>query len=55
MHSLPDFLLNRIREGNQVSFMNKGMQNRKQRKATVAVVGLVLISFVVSIVAMGIW
>jgi len=53
--SLPGFLLKQIREGNRVSFMNKGMQNRKQRKATVAIVGLVLISFVASIVAMGIW
>ncbi|GEM_PF-458481 len=55
MHNLPGFLLNQIREGKCVSFMNKGMQNRKQRKAMVAIVGLVLVSFVVSIVAMGIW
>lgn len=38
-----------------MSFMNKGMQNRKQRKAMVVIVGLVLLSFVLSIVAVGIW
>ncbi len=38
-----------------MSFMNKGMQNQKQRKVTVIIVGLVLVSFLLSIVAMGIW
>ncbi len=38
-----------------MSFMNKGMQNKRQRRATVFIIGLVLVSFVVSIVAMSIW
>jgi uncharacterized membrane protein len=34
-------------------FMNKGMQNKKQRKAVLVIVSLVIVSFLVSIVAIG--
>lgn len=48
-------LFNRFVGGYKMSFMNKGMQNGRQRKVTVTIVGLVLASFLLSIVAMGIW
>ncbi len=34
-----------------MSFMNRGMQNRRQKRAVVVIVSLVLVSFLVSIVA----
>lgn len=34
-------------------FMNKGMQNKKQRKAVLVIVSLVIVSFLMSIVAVG--
>lgn len=34
-----------------MSFMNRGMQNRRQKTAVIIIVGLVLVSFMVSIVA----
>lgn len=34
-----------------MSFMNKGMQNKRQRRAVYAIVGVVLVSFIFSIVA----
>lgn len=36
-----------------MSFMNRGMQSKKQRKLVAAVIGIVLVSFLVSIVAVG--
>lgn len=38
-----------------MSFMNRGMQNKKQRTAVVIIVGIVLVSFVASIVAISIF
>jgi len=35
--------------------MNKGMQSRKQRMIVVGVIAVVLVTFLVSIVAMSIW
>ncbi|CFX99331.1 Uncharacterized [Syntrophomonas zehnderi OL-4] len=37
-----------------MTFMNRGMQNKKQRTAVVIIVGIVLVSFVASIVAVSI-
>lgn len=36
-----------------MSFMNKGMQNRKQRRAVYIIAGLVIVSFLFSIVAVA--
>ena len=36
-----------------MSFMNSGMQNKKQKKAVTIIVGIVILSFLVSIVAVA--
>lgn len=36
-----------------MSFMNSGMQNKKQKKAVTIIVGVVILSFLVSIVAVA--
>jgi hypothetical protein len=36
-----------------MSFMNRGMQNRRQRAAVLVIVGVVVLSFLVSIVAVA--
>lgn len=41
--------------GERLTFMNKGMQSKKQRRIVVAVIAVVLVTFLVSIVAMSIW
>jgi len=37
-----------------MTFMNRGMQNKKQRITVVIIIGIVLISFLFSIVAISI-
>ncbi len=41
--------------GEHLTFMNKGMQSKKQRMIVVAVIAVVLVTFLFSIVAMSIW
>lgn len=36
-----------------MSFMNKGMQNRRQKRIVYVIVGFVIVSFLFSIVAVG--
>jgi predicted nucleic acid-binding Zn ribbon protein len=36
-----------------MTFMNRGMQNRRQRATVLFIVGIVVLSFLVSIVAMA--
>jgi len=36
-----------------MSFMNRGMQNDKQKKAVMIIIGLVIFTFLLSIVAVG--
>ena len=36
-----------------MTFMNQGMQNKKQRVAVLIIIGIVLVSFLVSIVALA--
>ncbi len=36
-----------------MGFMNRGMQNKKQKKAVYVIVGLVILSFLVSIVSVA--
>lgn len=38
-----------------MTFMNRGMQNKKQRITVVIIIGIVLISFLFSIVAVSIF
>jgi hypothetical protein len=37
----------------QMTFMNKGMQSKKQRIAVIVIIGVVLATFLVSIVALS--
>lgn len=37
-----------------MTFMNRGMQNKKQRVTVVIIIGIVLVSFLASIVAISI-
>jgi flagellar basal body-associated protein FliL len=36
-----------------MSFMNRGMQNKKQKTAVIIIVGVVILSFLVGIVAVS--
>lgn len=36
-----------------MTFMNRGMQNKKQRITVVIIIGIVLVSFLISIVAIS--
>ena len=36
-----------------MSFMNRGMQNRRQKGAVIIIIGLVIVSFLFSIVAVA--
>jgi flagellar basal body-associated protein FliL len=36
-----------------MSFMNRGMQNDKQKKAVTIIIGIVIFTFLLSIVAVG--
>ncbi len=36
-----------------MTFMNRGMQNKRQRATVLVIIGVVLLSFVVSIVAVS--
>jgi len=40
---------------NRVTFMNRGMQNKKQRATVLVIIGIVLVSFLASIVAISIY
>jgi len=48
---LPGFQL--LSGGVTVTFMNRGMQNKRQRTAVLIIVGIVIASFMVSIVALS--
>ena len=45
--------LSEFQEVNEMTFMNRGMQNKRQRTAVLVIIGVVLLSFVVSIVAVS--
>lgn len=36
-----------------MTFMNRGMQNKRQRRAVLTIIGIVLFTFVLSILAMA--
>jgi predicted nucleic acid-binding Zn ribbon protein len=38
-----------------MTFMNRGMQNKRQRIAVLIIVGIVILSFLVSIVALSLY
>ncbi|WP_278078265.1 hypothetical protein [Syntrophomonas wolfei] len=42
-----------MRDDLKMGFMNKGMRNPRQKKLVYILVGLVILSFLVSIVAVG--
>jgi hypothetical protein len=48
---LPGFKL--LSGGATVTFMNQGMQNKKQRIIVLIIIGIVLVSFIISIVALA--
>lgn len=36
-----------------MTFMNRGMQNKRQRKAVLVIIGIVLVTFIASIIAVA--